>query len=87
MAIKFGDAGTADEAKAPAELHGTLKSWVPDRHFGFIARDDGERDIFVHRSALLGAWLVEPEVGMRLAFGIEQDRLGRPRAANIVIEP
>ena len=94
MAIKFGDfhfddAGTVDEAKAPrpAEFHGQLKSWVAERHFGFIARDDGERDVFVHRSALLGAWIVEPEVGMRLAFGIEMDRLDRPRATNIVIEP
>jgi hypothetical protein len=29
---------------------------------------------------------IEPQVGIRVTFGIEIDRLGRPRATNIVAE-
>lgn len=38
------------------------------------------------RPAFLAAG-IEPEVGLRVVFGIEQDRLGRPRATSIAREP
>ena len=92
MAIKFGDfrfddAGTVDEAKAPrpAEFRGVLKTWVAAKQYGFIARDDGGADVFVHRSAFLGAFITEPTTGMRLVFQTCPDRTGRPRATNLVL--
>jgi cold shock protein len=88
MAIKFGDFHfDEDEAKAPrpAEFRGTLKTWIAAKQYGFIARDDGGPDVFVHRNAFVGAWITEPTIGMRLVFQIFPDRSGRPRATNLVL--
>lgn len=90
MAIKFGDFRfDEDEAKAPrpAEFRGTLKTWLPAKQYGFIARDDGGPDVFVHRQAFLGAFITEPTIGMRLVFQTCPDRTGRPIATNLKLEP
>ena len=61
---------------------GTVK-WFDDlRGFGFITSDDGT-DIFVHRNQvefLQGRTLFK---GHRVAFKIEDERGGRPRAAGV----
>ena len=61
MTIRFGDQ-LDDTAAQPAEFHGTLRTWMSAQHYGFIARDDRQPDIFVHGSALLAAGIAEPEV-------------------------
>jgi cold shock CspA family protein len=55
------------------------------RGFGFV-RPDGEptRDIFLHRSTLLGGGLDGLAVGARISFEVGMDpRNGRPRAQNV----
>lgn len=90
MAIKFGDfhfddAGTVDDPKVPhpAEFRGQLKTWIASKQYGFLARDDGGPDVFVHRQAFLGAFITEPTIGMRLRFQLFPDRTGRPQATNL----
>jgi CspA family cold shock protein len=59
---------------------GTVK-WFNDRKgFGFIARDDGEKDIFVHGSAIQDATLNE---GDKVEFDVAQGQKG-PAAENVV---
>lgn len=69
-------------------LTGTVKWFNPQKGFGFISRDDQERDVFVHFSAIQtppGASdtfrnLAE---GQRVQFEVESGPKG-PRAANVV---
>jgi CspA family cold shock protein len=68
-------------------LTGTVKWFNPQKGFGFILRDDRERDVFVHFSAIQtppGSSdtfrnLVE---GQRVEFEVESGPKG-PRAANV----
>ncbi len=58
---------------------GTVKYYDDARGFGFLARDDGGPDTFVHRSALGGADIA---VGDRIQFDVEQGPKG-PRAFDV----
>ena len=87
MTIRFGDP-LDDDAEQPAEFHGTLRTWLSAQHYGFIARDDRQPDVFVHGSLLLAAGIAEPEVGLRLVFQIGSDRRsGRTLATHVAAEP
>jgi cold shock protein len=50
--------------------------------FGFIVRDSGGRDVFVHASALQRAGITGLNEGQRVFVGIAQGRKG-PEAASI----
>ena len=52
-----------------------------DRGFGFITRDDGGEDVFVHEREA-GKTGVTLATGVRLAFDVQQAPKG-PRAINI----
>ena len=54
-------------------LTGTVKQFRRD--FGFIARDDGRPDVFVHISAVERAGLRRLEVGDHVEFDLIPDRL------------
>jgi cold shock protein len=64
-------------------LTGEIKNWEIDRGFGFILRDDGERDLFVHFRELVGAKADHLPVGLRVRFEIGTDNLGRQHARNV----
>ena len=61
---------------------GTVKFFNTTRGFGFIAPDDGSKDVFVHISAVersdLG-YLVE---GQKVEFDVQPDNRG-PKAVNL----
>ena len=64
-------------------LKGTVKAWFDERGFGWITRDDGAPDIFLHVSDVAGDF--EPTRDDRVAFAVGTDRKGRPTAVEAVI--
>ena len=65
------------------EQKGILRSWNDDKGFGFIRRDDGGADCFVHISAVERAGIHALNEGDRLAFDIEVDDRGKYSAVNL----
>ena len=51
--------------------------------FGFIQRDDGQPDAFVHISAVERAGIPTLNEGDRLEFELEVDRRGKYAAVNL----
>ncbi|GLT02638.1 hypothetical protein GCM10007897_40570 [Sphingobium jiangsuense] len=62
---------------------GTVKFFNAMKGFGFIQRDDGQPDAFVHISAVERAGLPGLQEGDRLDFEIEIDRRGKYAAVNL----
>jgi len=62
-------------------LEGIVKRWL-DRGYGFIEVEGKDDDVFVHQSALEGAY--ELREGQKVEFDIEDSPKG-PRAANVKI--
>jgi cold shock protein len=58
---------------------GTVKFFDPDRGFGFISRDDGDDDTFIHVRALQEAGLYSVTEGDRLEFELRPSRSKRGR--------
>ncbi|HEX7709348.1 MAG TPA: cold-shock protein [Sphingomonadaceae bacterium] len=63
---------------------GTVKFFNSMKGFGFITRDDGEADAFVHISAVERSGLSQLNEGDRLEFELEVDRRGKFSAVNLV---
>ncbi|MCM8558160.1 cold-shock protein [Sphingomicrobium sp. GRR-S6-50] len=55
--------------------------------FGFIQRDDGQPDAFVHISAVERAGLASIHEGDRFEFDLEVDRRGKYAAVNLKPAP
>ena len=64
------------------EVTGTVKWFNVDKDFGFIARDSGGKDVFVHISALAPSGLTALNEGERVTFDIAEGRKG-PEAARV----
>jgi cold shock protein len=64
-------------------LSGTVQFFNNQRGFGFIKRDDGDPDVFVHISAVEAAGLHPPQEGDRLSFDAQPGRGGKLQAANL----
>ncbi|MDK4806022.1 MAG: cold-shock protein [Novosphingobium aromaticivorans] len=63
---------------------GTVKFFNSMKGFGFITRDDGQPDAFVHISAVERSGLRELNEGDKLEFDLEVDRRGKYSAVNLV---
>jgi CspA family cold shock protein len=66
------------------EQQGTVKWYNTSKGFGFIAPEDGGKDVFVHASALRRAGLTELAEGQRVTIQVTQGQKG-PEAASIRI--
>ena len=62
---------------------GTVKFFNSMKGFGFITRDDGQPDAFVHISAVERSGLGALNEGDRVEFDIEVDRRGKYSAVNL----
>ncbi|WP_371256229.1 cold-shock protein, partial [Novosphingobium sp. B-7] len=63
---------------------GTVKFFNGMKGFGFITRDDGQPDAFVHISAVERSGMRELNEGDKLEFDLEVDRRGKYSAVNLV---
>jgi CspA family cold shock protein len=63
---------------------GTVKFFNAMKGFGFLVRDDGQPDAFVHISAVERSGLSSINEGERFEFDLEVDRRGKHSAVNLV---
>lgn len=63
---------------------GTVKFFNSMKGFGFLVRDDGQPDAFVHISAVERSGLTAINEGERYEFDLEVDRRGKYSAVNLV---
>ena len=63
---------------------GTVKFFNSMKGFGFLVRDDGQPDAFVHISAVERSGLSQINEGERYEFDLEVDRRGKYSAVNLV---
>jgi CspA family cold shock protein len=61
---------------------GTVKFFNTTKGFGFIAPEDGGKDVFVHMTAVQAAGLRSLNEGQRVQFDIQPDARGS-KAANL----
>ncbi len=85
-----GDVIAVEKKEAPQreltgeKATGTVKFFNSMKGFGFITRDDGQPDAFVHISAVERSGMQNLNEGDRLEFDIEVDRRGKYSAVNLV---
>ena len=65
-------------------INGKVKWFNPTKGFGFIEREDKEKDVFVHVSAVRDAGMKGLEDGQALTFDVEDGPKG-PNAVNLQI--
>ena len=78
-----GDRGGPQRQLTGEKASGTVKFFNAMKGFGFISRDDGQPDAFVHISAVERAGMPTINEGDRLEFEIEVDRRGKYAAVNL----
>jgi len=84
----FGGGGGGGRGMPPqvvGEGTGTVKFFNGQKGFGFVVRDDGGEDVFVHISAVEQAGLTGLAEGQQLGFTLV-DRGGRISATDLKIE-
>jgi CspA family cold shock protein len=78
-----GGAGGPQRQLTGEKASGTVKFFNAMKGFGFIQRDDGQPDAFVHISAVERAGMPTLNEGDRLEFELEVDRRGKYAAVNL----
>jgi CspA family cold shock protein len=74
------------EATAHSDSHminGTVKFFNNAKGFGFIAPDDGSKDVFVHISAVERAGLATLSENQKVSFELERGANGKVAAAKL----
>lgn len=64
---------------------GTVKWFNTRKGYGFIEQEGGEKDAFVHITAVERAGLSSLKEGQKIQFELVPDMRGRPAADNLVV--
>ncbi|HVA35494.1 MAG TPA: cold-shock protein [Stellaceae bacterium] len=62
---------------------GTVKWFNPVKGYGFIQPDDGQKDVFVHISAVERSGIGNLQEGQKVSFEIERGQQGKVSAVNL----
>jgi uncharacterized membrane protein YsdA (DUF1294 family)/cold shock CspA family protein len=62
-----------------SEVKGIIKNWDVKKGFGFVTSVQGNRDVFVHKTAF-PKYSQDPQVGDQILYAMENDADGRPAA-------
>ncbi|MEP0189178.1 MAG: cold-shock protein [Erythrobacter sp.] len=84
IAAPAADSGPPKRELTGEKATGTVKFFNSMKGFGFLVRDDGQPDAFVHISAVERSGLSEINEGERFEFDLEVDRRGKHSAVNLV---
>ena len=63
---------------------GTVKWFNDSKGFGFITRDDGGKDCFVHHTAISGSGFKSLREGQKVEFDVVEGQKG-PAAQNVSV--
>ena len=61
---------------------GTVKWFNSTKGYGFVSPDNGEKDVFIHKSAVEAAGLSNLDENQKMEFEIEENQ-GKTSAINI----
>ena len=67
-----------------SKLNGTVKWFNSTKGFGFIAPEDGSKDVFVHFSGIVGTNFRTLNEGDRVAFNVQDSQRG-PTAVDVEV--
>jgi len=62
---------------------GTVKWFDATKGYGFIAPEEGDKDVFVHISAVQASGLDGLAEGDKLSFELEEQKNGKKSAVNL----
>jgi cold shock protein len=68
-----------------SEITGTVKFFNTTKGYGFISPDNGEKDAFVHISAVQRSGLQGLYEGDKVTFELQTGRDGKVSAANLTL--
>jgi len=71
------------ERNTAVRTRGTVKWFNDEKGFGFLTRDDGEKDVFCHFSAIQVEGFKSLTEGQKVEFDVVQGQKG-PAAENVV---
>ena len=64
--------------------NGTVKFFNQAKGYGFVAPDDGGKDVFVHITAVQRSGIPELNEGTKISFEVQPDKRGRgPQAVDL----
>ena len=78
-------AGSAMEQETTDMANGTVKWFNTQKGFGFIAPEEGGKDVFVHISSLERSGLTGLADDQKVTYDIEAGRDGRESAINLAL--
>ena len=67
-----------------SKLNGTVKWFNSAKGFGFIAPEDGSKDVFVHFAGIVGNNFRTLNEGDRVAFNVQDSQRG-PTAVDVEV--
>jgi|SoiMethySBSTD1v2_1073268.scaffolds.fasta_scaffold883066_2 cold shock CspA family protein len=64
---------------------GKIRRWFDDKGFGFVKRDGGGPDLFLHRHQVIASGVDPYDINenVRVYFDVAKDKSGRDVAVNI----
>jgi len=71
-------------AQGNGRVRGTVKWFNAEKGYGFLSRDDGDKDVFVHYTAIQATGFKSLTEGAKVEFDVVEGTKG-PAAAGVVV--